>query len=119
MIMGGIQWLRWWEAVGHVLFCLIIMYIVDSHQNMLYHTLTSEQPTMIFKYASHLFGLAILSALLVTAEAAAAASGNKDKKHGVRGLAPKQTKDKNKVVICHIPPGDPSNFHSIQLARVS
>jgi hypothetical protein len=117
MIMGGIRWLRWREAVGYVLFCLIIMYIVDSHQNMLYHPLTSEQPTMIFKYACCLFGLAILSALLVTAKAAAAASGNKDKKHGVRGLASEPTKDKDKVVICHIPPGDPSNFHLITISK--
>jgi hypothetical protein len=63
------------------------MYI-DSHWNMLYHPLSSEQLTMYFKFAS-LFGLAILS-LMVTAEAeaaaAAAASGDKDKMHGVRGL---------------------------------
>jgi len=55
----------------------------DSHWNILHHLLSSEQqPTMIFKLAS-LTGLAVLSALLVTVEAAAAASGDKDKKHGV------------------------------------
>jgi hypothetical protein len=59
------------------------MYI-DSHLNILYHPLSSEQQlTMIFKIAS-LTGLAVLSALSVTVvEAAAAASGDQDKMHGV------------------------------------
>ena len=56
----------------------------DCHWNILFHPLSSEQqPTMIFKFAS-LSGLAVLSARsVVTVEAAAAASGDKDKMHGV------------------------------------
>ncbi len=56
----------------------------DCHWKILFHPLSSEQqPTMIFKFAS-LSGLAVLSARsVVTVEAAAAASGDKDKMHGV------------------------------------
>ena len=66
------------------------------------------------KFAT-LFGLAILSALSVTVEAAAATSrSDEDKKHhGVRGLAVKG----GKVEICHIPPDDPSNFHTIMFSE--
>ena len=69
---------------------------------------------MIFKLAS-LTGLAVLFALSVTAEVAAGASGDEDKKHGVRGLA-KPTKE-DKVVICHIPPGNPSNAVTITISE--
>ncbi len=66
------------------------------------------------KFAS-LFGLAIIFALSVTVEAAAATSSAEDKKHHVvLGLAKEGNK---KVAICHIPPGDPSNFHTIMISE--
>ncbi len=70
--------------------------------------------TMIgLKFAS-LFGLAIIFALSVTVEAADATSRSaEDKMHpGVRGLAVQG----EKVNICHIPPADPSNFHTIMIS---
>ena len=65
------------------------------------------------KFAT-LFGLAVISALSVTVKAAAATSrSDKDKKHpGVRGLAVQG----ETVKICHIPPDDPSNFHTIMIS---
>ena len=74
----------------------------------------STTVTMIGLKFATLFGLAILSALSVTVEAAAATSrSDEDKKHhGVRGLAVKG----GKVEICHIPPDDPSNFHTITIS---
>jgi hypothetical protein len=71
--------------------------------------------TMIgLKFAS-LFGLAIIFALSVTVEAAAATSSAEDKKHhGARGLA---NEGNMKVAICHIPPDDPSNFHTIMFSE--
>jgi hypothetical protein len=74
--MGGICGRLW-----VIIFSLISMYI-DSNQNILNHPLSSEQSTMIFKFAA-VFGLAFLSALSVSVEAAAAASGDEGKMHGV------------------------------------
>ncbi len=60
-----------------------------------------------------LFGLAILSALSVTVEAATATTSAEDKKHhGVRGLA---NEGDAMVEICLISPDDPSNFRTFMI----
>ncbi len=59
------------------------------------------------------FLVAVHFALLVTT-VKADASITENKQQGVRGLA---TTSEKKVKVCHIPPGNPSNFHTIEIGN--
>ena len=96
-----------------VKYCLLCPCCILYSHPIVSCNISSQQLTMIgLKSAALMFGLAtLLTAVLVKAEATVAGS-DENAQYGVRGLAPKP-----KVKVCHISPGPPTKFQTIEISE--